>query len=72
MTGVRLQFKIYGSARAILDEAELYNVGFNYSSLIRLEHLDRCIAGKHRAYFTRWGPAPSALRPRGLRARATL
>lgn len=41
-------------------------MGFNYSSLIRLEHLAKCITGKHRAYFARWGPpAPGTDRPRG-------
>lgn len=45
-------------------------MGFNYSSLIRLKHLARCIIWKHRGYFTRLGPAaPLPLpAPQGLRA----
>lgn len=49
MTGVRLQFKIYGSAHAILDSAELYNAAFNYSALIRLQHLPERSVGKRGA-----------------------
>ena len=38
-------------------------MGFNYSSLIRLKHLAKCIIWKHRGYFTRLGPvAPLPLR----------